>query len=151
MAPMISPKVPQSATENGGSKLKIALWGQRLFSSSDGRRLGTSAPRLPAVLALAAMFCELQLPEEPVYGRRTTCTGSPWQRTGEASLVARLVSKAGNSAPGESRARLGLARPDDRTSRSCAALLGETWDSAGEFVPRFGASGALNVRSVLVG
>ena len=62
-----------------------------------------------------------------------------------------LAEPAGGSAPGESRARLGLARPDDRTSRSCAALLGETWDSAGEFVPRFGASGALNVRSVLVG
>jgi hypothetical protein len=49
---------------------------------------------------------------------------------------------AGGSAPGESLARLGLARPDDRTGRSWAALLSEPWDSAsepwdsaGEFVP----------------
>jgi hypothetical protein len=90
-APIPSLKVPKSATTENGDGGPNCSVGQRLFSSSDGRRLGTSAPRLPAVLALAAMFCELQLPEEPVYGRRTTCTGSPWQRTGEAS---RLISKA---------------------------------------------------------
>ena len=126
-----SPRVRNSKI--GGRRVKIALWGSDF--SSRPMAAASAPPRLPAVLALAAMFCELQLPAEDVYGRRTICTGSPWQRTGEASLVARLVSKAGNSAPGESRARLGLARPNGRTGRSWAALLGEPWDSAGEFGP----------------
>ena len=85
-----SPQGPISAGQKtGAGVLKIALWGSGF--SPRPMAAASAPPRLPAVLALAAMFCELQLPAEPVYGRRTTCTGSLWQRAGEASW---LVSKA---------------------------------------------------------
>ena len=61
-------------------------------------------------------------------GRHVPALGSA-RAEAEASW---LVSKP--AALG-SWARLGLARPDDRTGRSWAALLGEPWDSAGEFGP----------------
>jgi hypothetical protein len=87
MNPIPSPKVPKSETAKTGDKL--SLWGNGF--SPRPMAAASAPPRLPAVLALAAMFCELQLPVEPVYGRRTACTGSPWQRTSEALW---LVSKA---------------------------------------------------------
>ena len=59
-------------------------------------------------------------------GRHVPALGSA-RAEAEASW---LVSKP--AALG-SWARLGLARPDDRTGRSWAALLGEPLDSAGEF------------------
>ncbi len=96
----------------------------------------SAPPRLPAVLALAAIFVSSSYLQSPCMAgerhvHRLACLGSARVR----SLVGRLEGLAGGSAPGESRARLGLARPDDRTGRSWAALLGETWDSAGEFGP----------------
>ena len=127
-------QVPKSATAKTG--VKIALWGScfscRMMAAA------SAPPRLPAVLALVAMFCELQYrqPVEPVYVRWTTCRYRLALAAHGRSLgVARLEGLACGSAPGESRARLGLARPDDRTGRSWAALLGEPWDSAVEFGP----------------
>ena len=69
VAPIPSPKVPKSQVHNAAKTgVEIALWGSGF--SPRPMAAASAPPRLPAVLALAAMFCELQLPAEPVYGRR---------------------------------------------------------------------------------